>query len=267
MPFDSARLRTRRLRDHLVDDGIRLLARTGRWVEPELLGLRGLIAPGDVCLDVGAALGLYTAEFSRLAGPTGRVHSVEPLPFAHALPSRLLGLRDLPGTTWHRVALGARAGTSTMSVPLRRGVFVTGRSFVTDGANGLGSNDEFEDQVEFTVETDTLDGFCARHGIDRVDFLKADVEGAELDVLSGGEGVLEKHTPTVLLEIEARHLRRFDRSPESVVDWMADRGYRAFVWHGSAWREVRQADDRFRNYLFSVREPGQRPPTVSTSFE
>ncbi|MFD7657047.1 FkbM family methyltransferase [Actinosynnema sp. NPDC059797] len=243
-----------RFRDRLVDGGIRALARTGRWVEPELLGLRDLVGPGDVCLDVGAALGLYTAELSRLVGPSGAVHSVEPLPFAHVAPSRLLGLRDRPGVRWHRLALGARSGTLAMSVPLRGGRPVSGRSFLTDGAAGLGSNAEFDDHAEVLVPTCTLDEFRDRLGVDRVDFVKVDVEGAELDVLRGGAGLVERDAPAFLLEIEQRHLDRFRRSAGSVVDWLAERGYRMSTWDGRAWRRADRVDERRRNYLFTHRD-------------
>jgi FkbM family methyltransferase len=227
-------------------------------VEPEVLGLRGLVRPGDVCLDVGAALGLYTAELSRLVGPSGVVHSLEPLPFAHVTPSRLLGLHDRGNVRWHRLALGATAGTDRMSVPLRNGRFVTGRSFLTAGAHGLGSNAEFEDQVEVVVDTVTLDEFAAGVGLDRVDFVKVDVEGAEFDVLRGGAELIGRSSPTLLLEIEERHLSRFQRTPDTIRDWLADRGYRMSAWDGSTWREVRQVDERRRNYLFSRGEPGRR---------
>lgn len=264
-PTTAARTRSRRapepllrLRDRAVDGGIRALARADRWVEPEVLGLRGLVRPGDVCLDVGAALGLYTAELSRLVGPSGVVHSLEPLPFAHVTPSRLLGLRDRPNVRWHRLALGAAAGTARMSVPLRDGRFVTGRSFLVPGSHGLGSNAEFEDHVEVAVETLTLDAFADRLGLDRVDFVKVDVEGAEFDVLRGGVEVVERDSPTFLLEVEERHLDRFRRTPDTVREWLADRGYRMSAWDGSGWREVRRVDESRRNYLFSRGEPGPR---------
>ena len=78
----------------LADPVVRLLARRTKYVEPEILGLRSLVAPGNVCVDVGAAAGLYTLALSRLVGPTGEVHSIEPLTFAHPVWSRVLGTRS-----------------------------------------------------------------------------------------------------------------------------------------------------------------------------
>jgi hypothetical protein len=138
-------------------------------------------------------------------------------------------------------------------VPVRHGTPVTGRSFLTAGADGLGSNVEFADHLEVLVRTDTLDRFCAANAIDRLDFVKADVEGAELRVLQGGADTIERFRPKLLLEIEERHVLRFGYRARDVQDWLAERGYRMHAWHRGTWRQVDRIYDRVRNYLFVAR--------------
>lgn len=241
------------VRGAAVAGALRVLARLTPFVEPELIGLRDVVRPGDVCVDIGAALGLYTVSLSRLVGPHGTVHSVEPLLFAHPTLSYLLRPREAPNVVRHSVALGAAEGQDVMSVPVRHGTPVTGRSFLTSGADGLGSNAEFADHVEVLVRTDTLDRFCAANAIDRLDFVKADVEGAELRVLQGGSATIERLRPTLLLEIEERHVLRFGYRARDVQDWLAERGYRMHTWHRNAWRPTDRIDDSVRNYLFQPR--------------
>jgi len=238
------------VRGAAVAGALRVLARVTPFVEPELIGLREVVAPGDVCVDIGAALGLYTVSLARLVGPQGTVHSVEPLVFAHPALSYLLRPREGRNVVRHSVALGAREGRDVMSVPVRHGVPVTGRSFLTAGADGLGSNAEFDEHLEVVVRTDTLDRFCAANGIDRLDFVKADVEGAELRVLQGGEETIERLRPKLLLEIEERHVRRFGYRAQDVADWLAERGYRMHAWRGDAWQHVERVRPDVRNYLF-----------------
>lgn len=238
--------------------GIRALAHATPWVESEVLGLAQLVARGDVCLDIGAGLGFYTAELAELTGSRGAVHSVEPLPFPRPAPSALLGLRDASNVRRHAVALGAAPGTSSMSVPVRRGRLVTGRSFLTASATGLGSNREFRDHVEFTVPVERLDRFCARLGIHHPDFVKADAEGAEWTILRGGRDLIERTRPRLLLEIEDRHLRRFGHDSGALVEWLTDRGYRMFVWRGGGWHPRRRVTAEQRNYLFSAQDPEPR---------
>ncbi|MEU4742141.1 FkbM family methyltransferase [Actinosynnema sp. NPDC023658] len=238
------------VRGAAVAGALRVLARLTPYVEPELIGLREVVRPGDVCVDIGAALGLYTVSLSRLVGPQGTVHSIEPLVFAHPTLSFLLRPREGGNVVRHSVALGVSEGRDVMSVPVRHGTPVTGRSFLTAGADGLGSNAEFTDHLEVLVRTDTLDRFCAANAIDRLDFVKADVEGAELRVLQGGSETIERLRPKLLLEVEERHVRRFGYRAGDVQDWLAERGYRMHAWHRNTWRRVDRIDDRVRNYLF-----------------
>jgi hypothetical protein len=160
---------------------IMVLARRTPYLEAEMLGLRDLVGPGSVCVDVGAAAGLYTQALSRLAGPSGQVHSVEPLSFVHPVA--------------------------------------------------------------------TLDGLGLSLGLDRLDFIKIDVEGAELSVLQGAEQVIEAFRPALLVEIEARHTARYEYGPDDLADWLARRGYAMYAWQGR-WREAGRVDAGTRNYLF-----------------
>jgi FkbM family methyltransferase len=230
--------------------GLQALARLTPYAEAELIGLRKVVKPGDVCVDVGAALGLYTVTLSRLVGPQGTVHSVEPLVFAHPALSYALRPREGRNIRRHSVALGNTQGREVMSVPVRHGSPVTGRSFLTVGANGLGSNEEFEDHLDVLVKTDTLDHFVEVNGIGRLDFVKADVEGAELRVLEGAKETIERFRPAFLLEIEERHVERFGYRAQEVADFLVERGYRMSTWRGGSWVPTPSVGDGTRNYLF-----------------
>lgn len=237
------------LRTATTSGVLRLLARTTPWLESELLGLSEVVHAGDHCLDVGAAAGIYTSVLSELVGAGGLVHSVEPLRFAYP-PLLRKALAPGSNTRYHSLALASSAGEFPMRLPVRRGRFVTGRSFLGTGADGLGSNVEFEAHVRVDVRARTLDGFCADNAVGRLDFIKADVEGAELDLLEGGRDTIARFRPRLLLEIEERHVRRYGHSAESVAAWLTDRGYRIHVWRGSRWRPVSTVDAELRNHLF-----------------
>jgi FkbM family methyltransferase len=233
----------------VVSAAVGLLARRQRGVDPEVLGLAQLVGPGSVCVDVGAAAGLYTAALSDLAGPTGQVHSVEPLRFVHPVVTRLLAVEHRPNVWQYHVALGAESGVGTMSVPIGPYGLVTGRSFLARPAGGLGSNSEFAGQIEVVVPVDTLDALCDRAGLSRLDFLKIDVEGAELAVLQGGTEAVESFRPTILLEIEARHIARYPHSAQDTADWLIRRGYTMHTWQRD-WCRTATVCDHTHNYLF-----------------
>jgi FkbM family methyltransferase len=210
-------------------------------------------------VDVGAAAGLYTVVLSQLVGSAGEVHSVEPLSFAHPAWSRLLGARDRPNVRRHTLALSAQPGETTLSVPIGRFGPVTGRSFLVWQTDGLGSNTEFLDHADVLVPVDTLDQLCQRAGLTRVDFIKIDVEGAELHVLRGGARTIETLRPDLLLEIEARHVTRYPYGVQDVARWLTSRGYTMHHWeHG--WQPTTAVCPHARNYLFRAGARNTRQP-------
>ncbi|MFJ8309544.1 MULTISPECIES: FkbM family methyltransferase [unclassified Streptomyces] len=220
------------------------------FVEEEVAGLGEFVASGDVCLDVGAEYGLYTWTLAALAGPSGRVHSVEPLPGPARwlrTGARLLGCRNV---TVHRTALGARPGPGTLSLPRRGGLPVHGRAFLTQGACGPGPNSEFRTSRPVRTPVQTLDQLVRREGIEKLRFVKADVEGAELAVLSGAQEVLRRCRPALLLEIESRHLDKYGAQPADIVSHLQDFGYGLHRRHRGRWTETTRITDDCRNYLF-----------------
>lgn len=238
-------------RPTLTTAAVRLVARRTPYLEPEVLGLDSLVGPGGVGIDIGSASGVYTLALSRLVGATGQVHSVEALPlaFVHPFLTRLLRARSAPNVRHHTLALGAEPGSGVMSVPIGRYGPVTGRSFLARKTTGLGSNAEFAEHVDVMVKVDTLDSLCTRAGLTRLDFVKIDVEGAELQVLEGGTRTIEKFRPALLVEIEARHTDRYQYSPDAIVGWFAARDYTMHVWR-DGWQETGAVRPETRNYLF-----------------
>jgi FkbM family methyltransferase len=261
------RSQTSKARQALATAIVLQLARQARYVEPEMLGLRHLVKPGNVCFDIGAAAGLYTLELSKLAGPAGQVHSFEPVPFAHPKLTRLLGGRSSANVHHHQVALSVEPGQSVMSVPVGRRGPVTGRSFLEVGSAGQGSNAEFQGQIGVDVEVQTLDGVCAAAELTRLDFVKIDVEGAELQVLKGGQASIERFRPALLVEIEDRHTARYRHPGIDVAAWLIERDYVMHIWQGGGWQETDVICTHTRNYLFRPGQAGQRnhPQTAAAA--
>lgn len=241
-----------------------LVSRHTRYLDHDLSVVRTLVKPGDVCLDVGSAAGVYTQALSHLVGPGGQVHSVEPLPFGHPLWTEVLAAQRRPNVVHHTLALGAEPGRVVMRVPWSRRGPATSRSFLDWKSHGLGSNDEFRYHVDVLADVETLDGLCAAAGLTRLDFLKIDVEGGELHVLQGGQQVIERFGPTLYVEIEARHTARYEYEPHDVVDWLAERGYTMYVWC-DGWRATDRVCSHANNYVFRLARKNADSPTISAS--
>src|SRR6185436_73774 len=141
--------------------------------EPEQSGLFGQhIRPGDVVLDIGAAVGYYTLLSAKLVGSSGRVVSFEPdstnLQFlrSHVEQNRLEQVTILP------IALANETGTARFG-----------------GGTGTGTGRLCENGVD-QVAVRRLDDVAAELDL-RPQHLKIDVEGAEMAVLRGGEQTIK----------------------------------------------------------------------------
>jgi len=210
-------------------------ARRAPFVEDEVQGLDRLVGPGAVCVDVGAEYGLYTWTLANLVGRTGAVHAVEPQPDLDRLldlAKRALGASNV--TVLHG-ALGDEPGAGRLSRPSRL-LPVHGRSFLSDRTTGLGSNAEFHRHRLIDVRVDTLDAFVEQLGLTRLDLIKADIEGGEARLLAGGDRTLRRFHPHLLLELEDRHLVRFNTCAADVVAHLAELGYQPSHWERDGWQ-------------------------------
>ncbi len=173
-------------------------------LEKELPLIRERVRGGDTAIDVGASYGLYTYMLAQVCR---QVVAFEPIPSCAAV-IRAYGAANV---RVHEVALSSAAGTGTLVVPLEHGTPNRERATLhrppTPGDRPL------------QVTTRTLDEF----GYRGVAFVKIDVEGHELEVLRGGEATLRRERPTLLIEIEQRHL---SVPMDTVFHFLAQLGYR-----------------------------------------
>jgi len=217
-----------------------------------MLSLRGLVSPGDVCFDVGAAGGTYMLLLSRLSGPSGKVYAFEPRPRSARAIERARRLLRLNRVSVHRVGLADSQGTMTVLIPSWKGLQFTTRAYL-GSAYGVDANaipKGFTGVRPMTIPMTTLDRFVADAGIERLDFIKADVEGAELAVMEGARHSIERWHPTVLLEIEDRHLGRYGRHATDVVGLMTEWGYRMLTFSDGELRPATEVVPDENNYVF-----------------
>lgn len=220
--------------------------------EAELLGLDQLIRPGDVCFDVGAGYGMYTFPLAELVGPTGRVHSFEPLPVPYRILSRLRAMIGIDQVRTHHAALGPEAGQVPLTLPYRFGLPIHGWAHLRSGQVRPHRRISFSSTRTLITTVHTADQICAEEGIERVAFIKIDVEGFEAAVLAGAARILDRDRPSLLLEIEDRHLEKYGRTAMGVAAELQDRGYTMSAWRSGGWTPVQEVTTAGRNYLFSA---------------
>jgi FkbM family methyltransferase len=151
--------------------------------------LPGLIDMDTVFVDVGAYIGLYTVYACRHAR---RVLAVEPNPMALIYLRANIALNNCHNTIVVPKAISNKKGLVELRVPKP-----AKRRHVPGKASIVWS---FERALRINVEADTLDNVIDEVGLDTVDFIKIDVEGAEGLVIKGSEKTLRK-AKALLIEI------------------------------------------------------------------
>lgn len=188
----------------------------------ELIPLFKPHVPDDaVIIDVGAHAGQFARLFAGMA-PKGHVWSFEPSEYARSVMTNASRIRRIDNITLLPLGLSDAPGELVLHTPVKK---AGGLGF---GAAHLGADDGSRPTIEQVVELTTLDAFVADRGIDRVDFIKADVEGWELHALRGAEQTLAKHEPALFLEVSNDHLARAGESAQGLFDWLKARGYVAY---------------------------------------
>lgn len=155
-----------------------------------LYHLPELVRAGDTVIDIGANLGYYTRPLSRLAGPTGRVYAVEPMPPMRSVLQR--NVRRCANVEILPYALGGSERMVTMANDSARscGYLGTGRNFVKED----GSDSVVAYRVAMRRGSELFGGLA------RLDFIKCDIEGYELHVMEEMRPLLERFRPRVLIE-------------------------------------------------------------------
>ncbi|MGH9104424.1 MAG: FkbM family methyltransferase [Acidimicrobiales bacterium] len=182
------------------------LARTGSYEPDVSAALRRVLSPGQTFVDIGANIGWFSLLGASLVGPAGRVVAVEPNPLNVTL------LRDsAKDNGFDNIEVVAVAlGRSPCAVALE-----------TDGSNGrvISIDGPPAEPVEasFVVAAQPLDAVLERAGVDHVDAMKIDVEGAEPLVLEGATGTIARDRPVIVSEFYPLAL---DCSP-----WGSAQGY------------------------------------------
>jgi len=173
------------------------------------------VRPGSITVDVGANVGYYTAMFSKLVGPTGRVVAIEPSQYAF---SRLLDFIQTNEITW---AEPVNIGLSDVSGELPLFLAKDSNNHTPSMVTQADAN------VIARVPVRRLDDLANERGITQIDLLKIDVEGFEPQVLAGAPNLLAARAiKAILVEINEYWLRANGSSPNSLRATLSAFGFK-----------------------------------------
>ncbi|MBI3838866.1 MAG: FkbM family methyltransferase [Planctomycetia bacterium] len=156
----------------------------GEYSEGEVAIFRQLVQPGNVVVDAGANIGAHTVVLAQLVGPTGGMLAFEPQRILYQTLCANLALNSIPNVFCFNSALGAAPGS----------VIIPSFNYLKEGNFGGLALGEY--QAGEPVPVLTLDSYK----LTRCDFLKADVEGMEQQVLLGASNTIARLRPILYVE-------------------------------------------------------------------
>ncbi|MEZ5428967.1 MAG: FkbM family methyltransferase [Pyrinomonadaceae bacterium] len=188
---------------------IRFPAKFSRYYEsdyePETFAFfRKNIKPGMTVLDIGGHMGLFAVMIAKMVGEGGRVFSFEPTPFTRSVLEKVVGLNEVSDVVEVRgEAVSSKSGTAVF--------YDTGTE--VSNANSLVKTGLSKGEIK--VPMISVDAFVREKNL-TVDCLKIDVEGVELDVLSGAKETFEKFRPVARLGLHPPFIEQNGQTLEEI---------------------------------------------------
>lgn len=209
-------------------------------MEPDLKVVSRVVQPGDSVVDVGANYGIYTKCLAELVGRDGKVFAFEPIPETAALLKKNIAALRLSNVVVSENAVSNREGLVRMVVPRwNHGPENFYQAHVVRAEEGEPSG------PVHTVPTTTLDALAP---LARISFIKCDVEGHEATVLAGGEKLLARDEPALLVEVSGDPDQPTSQAAQVILS-LAKRGYGCYRRDGAT-IAPRRPGDRAVNYFF-----------------
>lgn len=216
----------------------------GGYEESELQVLKSILREGDVFVDAGANMGLYTLHASRWVGSGGRVISFEPLSANFASLTDHISTNKLNNVRPEQLALGNKNDLVTIAYdPEEKNL-------------GMASTNHSDQGVIEEIQMVTLDSYLQDHAADlnRVDFIKIDIEGHEYAALTGMHDTLTKHRPALLIEILEDHT--IPGNEQNIQQYLENMGYRKYFIDDFGSLSETEKNPLRRNFLFSTQKHG-----------
>lgn len=240
----------------------RALIEYGEYCQLEWEAMSRLLQPGAIVVDAGANIGAFTVPMATAVGPRGRVFAIEPQPLTYHALCANLALNDIVTVDALNVACG--------SSPDRMGILRPDPATETN-FGGLRLADLASGASLSKIRVERLDDLIDPP---RLDLIKADIEGMELDLMRGAAGLVARFRPALYLEANDGYSRH-------LLVHLLDIGY-ACWWHVTPLFNKNNFADRTDNLfpnlasfnllclpeerkirvegLPAITDPGDRPP-------
>ncbi|TDA69577.1 FkbM family methyltransferase [Sulfuricurvum sp. IAE1] len=166
---------------------------------------------GDIFVDIGANFGLYSI-FVEKKFPNSSIHAFEPVPETFTILQKNIAHNLCSHIAINNIGLSNKNDILKFTCDKYAGNHIV-----------LDPTDQ-DDTVSINVIT--LDEYAEKNNLSKIDFIKCDVEGAELFVLQGATKIITRDHPIILIEIHNNWTQRFNYTTNDVINYLISFGYK-----------------------------------------
>jgi FkbM family methyltransferase len=186
----------------------------------ELSFLYSFLKEGMIFFDLGAFYGIYSVVASKKVGRQGKVVAFEPLRKKRLILMANLFVNSIKNVRVESCVLASQTNELTFYI-------------VGDGGTMFDSLKKPVTKYhlrEVKVKGITIDDYCSRNGIERIDMMKIDIEGGELEAFRGASKVLNVYRPLIICEVLDASTHPWGYNAREIVHFLKELGYEWFVF-------------------------------------
>jgi FkbM family methyltransferase len=191
-----------------------------------------LINDGDTIFDIGANIGWYSNHLAKKFR-NSTIYSFEPIPETFNQISANIELNGATNIRLNNLALSSKKEKLTFYY-----------SPTITGASSSQNITENQTMTKLELEAETIDNFINTNSIDKLDFVKCDVEGAEYFVYQGGFETFKNKKPIIFTEMLRKWAAKFGYHPNDIINFFSQFGYKCFVVNKGKLKTVDKVDEQ-----------------------
>lgn len=187
----------------------------GNHEAEELKMIRKFLKKDGVILDIGANIGWYCLNLAKDV-PEGRILAFEPIPKTYEYLKKNIAINGIKNVEIHNFGLSDKN---------KEVIFYYDPNL--SGASSLKNLDKDRKKVKIKGRVKRMDSFISRL-TKRIDFIKCDIEGAEIFAIKGGLKTIKKTLPVIFLEMLRKWSAKYGYHPNDIIKILKEVGYKCF---------------------------------------
>ena len=198
----------------------------GIYGKLDTFAVENLLQPGDYVIDVGASIGYFTLIFAEAVGKNGLVIAFEPKEDRFGILTKNVKTNNFENVKLENKAILKKDIGGTF---FSRNDGRAGLRFIPNTNDPSDAVDTHKHTTPIQVPTIDLDDYLKNLGVlEKISFIKIDVDGPELFVLLSSQSLLKNNNLKILMEWDQKSSKVCGCEPTSIIDLLIENNFKIF---------------------------------------